>query len=429
MRNKLVLVARLSLVFFLMYFVQVSFATTYAAKQHKYKSQSNKKAKVSSKPSALSSSLSPTSRQKPIAAAATPAGMVPSPPDFDVKSYILIDANSGYVIAEKNSNERVSPASLTKVMTLYLTANALRNGKIHLNDQIVVSENAWRTGGSRMFIQVGTNVSIQDLIKGMVVASGNDATVAMAEHLAGTEQSFLDLMNQTAKSLKMDGTNYSDSNGKLDNNYSTASDLATLSKAWILNFPEYYPWFKEKWFTYNKIKQPNRNRLLWRDASVDGIKTGRTDEAGYCLIASALRSGMRLISVVMGAKNDAGRTNHSQALLNYGYRFFETRKLFAANTSLAAPKVLLGKENTSALGLQEDLYITLPVGQDKNLKAKALINERLKAPIAKGKVCGTLNILSGDKIIATRLLIALQDNPRANFIFVMFDYILMLFRH
>ena len=447
MRNKLALVAKLSLVFFLIYFIQGSFTAIYAAKTHKHRShKSAKKAKVTYKAStqvfkpSASPSPSPAAQLKPVAAIPTPtpaiaAGIIPSSPDFDVKSYILIDANSGYVVAEKNSNQRVPPASLTKIMTLYLVADALRSGKIHLNDQAIVSEKAWRTGGSRMFIQVGTRVSIEDLIKGVVVASGNDAAVAIAEHLSGSEEAFLGLMNQTARSLKMDGTNYGDSDGfsENNNNYSTASDLAILTRAWILNFPEYYPWFKEKWFTYNNIKQPNRNRLLWRDSSVDGVKTGYTDyakgAAGYCLIASALRNDMRLISVVMGAKSDANRTNYSQALLNYGYRFFETRKLFAANASLATPKVLLGKENTSALGLQDNLYITLPIGQHKNLKAKAIITEHLKAPIAKGKVCGTLNVLSGDKIIATRPLIALQDNPRANFIFVMFDYIVMMFRH
>jgi serine-type D-Ala-D-Ala carboxypeptidase (penicillin-binding protein 5/6) len=363
----------------------------------------------------------------PIATAVTPPKIIPSPPDFDAKSYILMDANSGYVIAEKNSSLRASPASITKVMSLYLIAKALRSGQIHLNDQVTVSENAWRTGGSRMFIRVGTNVVIEDLIKGMVVASGNDATVAMAEHLAGTEQAFANLMNQEAHNLKMNNTNYIDASGLHDDNYSTAFDLATLASAWTTNLPEYYPWFKEKWMVYNNIRQPNRNRLLWRDASVDGIKTGHTNEAGYCLIASAIRNGMRLVTVVMGAKNDSVRANNSMALLSYGFRFFETHKLFAANTSIATPKVWFGKEGTVALGSLENLYVTLPAGQHKNVKASAIINPNLKAPIVKGQSYGVINILLEGKVISTKPLVALKDNPRANFLFVGFDYIRMLF--
>lgn len=353
---------------------------------------------------------------------------IPLPPDFDVKSYILMDASSGHVIAEKNSNLRLPPASLTKVMSLYLLANALRTGKVSPNTQVTVSENAWRTGGSRMFIRVGSNVAIEDLIKGIAVASGNDATVATAEHLAGSESAFVELMNQKAHDLKMDNTNYSDSSGlPHENNYSTAFDLATLARAWILNFPEYYPWFKEKWMVYNGIKQPNRNRLLWRDASVDGIKTGHIEDAGYCLIASAVRNGMRLIVVIMGAKNDHARANHSLALLNYGFRFFETHKLFAAGAVVAAPKVRLGKEKTMALGIAEDLYVTLPKGQYPHLKANAVINGQPKAPIMKGKSCGLLNILLDNKVVVSKPLIALRDNPRANIIFVVFDYIAMWF--
>ncbi len=365
----------------------------------------------------------------PVPVAATPAitTVIPSPPDFDAKSYILMDANSGYVIAEKNANLRASLASVTKVMSLYVVAKTLRAGQIHLNDQVTVSENAWRTGGSRMFIKVGTNVTVEDLIKGMVVASGNDATVAMAERIAGTEQAFAGLMNQEARNLKMKDTNYFDGSGLNDSNYSTAFDLAALAKAWVLDFPEYYPWFKEKWEVYNGIRQPNRNRLLWRDASVDGIKTGHTNEAGYCLIASAIRNGMRLIVVVMGAKNDSARANNSMALLNYGFRFFETRKLFAANANMAKPKVWFGKDSEVALGLPEDLYVTLPAGQHKNIKAKAIINGELKAPIIKGNSYGVIKVSLDDKVIATKPLVALKDNPRANFLFVGFDYIRKLF--
>ena len=402
MSNRAVLVAKLGVVLLLM-FGYSFFATAFAAV------------------GTIESFPQPASNVASIPTA------VPNPPDFDAKSYILMDANSGYVIAEKNPDLRVSPASITKVMSLYLIAKALRSGQIHLNDQVTVSENAWRTGGSRMFIRVGTNVVVEDLIKGMVVASGNDATVAMAEHIAGTEQAFANLMNQEARNLKMNNTNYIDGNGLHDDNYSTAFDLANLARAWTVNFPEYYPWFKEKWMVYNNIRQPNRNRLLWRDASVDGIKTGHTQEAGYCLIASAIRNGMRLITVVMGAKNDNARANNSMALLSYGFRFFESYKVFAANAAISTPKVWFGKEKKAALGLPEGLYVTLPVGQYKNVKANAVIKSHLKAPIVKGSSYGVINIVLDGKVIASKPLVALQDNPRANFICIAFDYIKMLF--
>ncbi|MEI8054968.1 MAG: D-alanyl-D-alanine carboxypeptidase family protein [bacterium] len=355
--------------------------------------------------------------------------LIPAPPNFDAKAYILIDANSGYTVAEKNADQHLAPASLTKVMTLYLIAQALKTGQTHLTDMVNVSEEAWRAGfgGSRMFIKAGTAVSVQDLISGIATASGNDATVAIAEHLAGSEQSFVSLMNQTALKLSMDNTNFTDSNGLPSNShYSTARDLSALSKAWIANFPEYYPWFKERWMTYNGIKQPNRNRLLWRDSSVDGLKTGHTNDAGYCLVVSAVRSGgMRLISVILGAKSDEARTKYSEALLNYGFRFFETRKLFTANTKLVASRVWLGKEKTAGFGLKNDFYITLPASQHSNLKAKADMGNNLKAPIIKGLTYGTLNIMLDGKTIASQPLVALQNNQRANFIFAIYDYILM----
>lgn len=366
----------------------------------------------------------------PAVGAVTTPGFIPAPPNFDAKAYILVDGNSGYVIAEKNADQHLAPASLTKVMTLYLVANALTTGHTHLTDMTIVSEKAWRSGGSRMFIKVGSSVSIQDLISGIATASGNDATVAVSEHLAGSEENFVNLMNQTAQKLGMNNTNFTDSNGLPNgNHYSTARDLSILSKDWIASFPQYYPWFKERWMTYNGIKQPNRNRLLWRDSSVDGFKTGHTDDAGYCLIVSALRNGMRLISVVLGAKSDEARTKYSEALLNYGFRFFETRKLFAANTNLIMPRVWLGKEKTAALGLKNDLYLTLLAGQHSRVKAKANIDGNLKAPIIKGQTYGNLNITLDGKIIVSQPLVALQDNKRANFIFVLYDYVLMMFQH
>lgn len=393
------------------------------AAKHYHAVRLHKTNKVHSKPTI------PQPEVKPIADVVKTPGFIPAPPDFAAKSYILIDANSGYIMAEKNADQHLAPASLTKVMTLYLVADALTTGHTHLTDMATVSEKAWRSGGSRMFIRVGSSVSIQDLISGIATASGNDATVAVSEHLAGSEESFVDLMNQTAQKLGMNNTHFTDSNGLTDaNHYSTARDLSILSKDWIANFPQYYSWFKERWMTYNGIKQPNRNRLLWRDSSVDGFKTGHTDDAGYCLIVSAVRNGMRLISIVLGAKSDEARTKYSEALLNYGFRFFETRKLFAANTNLITPRVWLGKEKTAALGLRKDLYFTLPAGQHSRVKAKANIDSKLKAPIVKGQVYGNLNITLDGKTIISEPLVALQDNKRANFIFVLYDYVFMMFR-
>lgn len=356
--------------------------------------------------------------------------ITPTPPDFPVTAFILLDANSGAILAAKNAKTRVAPASLTKLMTLYLAAAALQEGRLHLTDPLPVSEAAWRTKGSRMFIQVGSTVTVGELIQGIVVASGNDATVALAEHLGGgSEQNFVGAMNQMAQKLQLLDTNYVDSNGfNDDGNYSTAFDLAKLAQAWLWHFPEYYPWFKEKWITYQGIKQPNRNRLLWRNPAVDGIKTGHTNSAGYCLVASASRDAMRLIVVLMGAKSDAARTSYAEALLNYGFRFFETHKLFAANQSLVTPRVLLGKEKTVALGLKEALYVTIPSGQAKDLKVKATLHGRLQAPIVQNQAYGTLTVYLQNKVLAIRPLLALQANARVNFIWGIVDYLRMLFQ-
>ncbi|MDR1012370.1 MAG: D-alanyl-D-alanine carboxypeptidase [Coxiellaceae bacterium] len=351
---------------------------------------------------------------------------IPAAPEFNVKSYILMDVNSGMVIAEKNSNARTAPASLTKIMTLYLTADALRNEKIHLHDSVVISEKAWRTGGSKMFIKVGSSVSIQDLIKGVTVASGNDATIAIAEYLAGSESAFVDMMNEVAHDLNMNDTNFGDCSGFSNEiNYSTAYDLAILSKAWLMRFPEYYSWFKDKWIIYNNIKQPNRNRLLWLDPSVDGIKTGYTEKAGYCLISSAERNNVRLLVVVLGAPNDNVRVNCSLTLLNYGFRYFDSLKIFSANTKINTAKTLFGKKNTIDLGLKEDLYVTLPKGETHSTKLKVKINIKkyYQAPIIKNQICGTLNVLFNNKIIMTKPLISLKNNDRTNSVFVVFDYI------
>jgi serine-type D-Ala-D-Ala carboxypeptidase (penicillin-binding protein 5/6) len=355
--------------------------------------------------------------------------LIPSPPDVDAKGYMLIDANSGYIIAQKNADVRMAPASLTKLMTLYITADSLRNGRIHLEDNIHVSENAWKTGGSRMFIKVGTDVPVNLIIQGIAVSSGNDATVAIAEFIAGSDDSFANLMNKMAENLGMINTHYTDSTGlPSPNHYSTPADIAKLSRAFIQHFPEYYPWFSQKWFAYNNIKQPNRNRLLWQDPTVDGLKTGHTNEAGYCLIVSAKRNDdMRLISVVMGSKSDKNRTKASNALVNYGFRFFESHKAYAGNTALVSLRTWYGKKKTSELGVDHDLYITTPIGQYKNVKIDITHNNSLKAPIIKGQTYGNITVTLNGQIITQEPLVAIKDNPECGFFRRIIEWVMTWF--
>jgi D-alanyl-D-alanine carboxypeptidase (penicillin-binding protein 5/6) len=350
--------------------------------------------------------------------------LIPAAPNLNVKAYILVDAKSNTVVAAKNPDDRLPPASMTKIMSLYLVADSLKNGKIKFTDAVPISEKAWRTGGSRMFAKVGSAIPVQQMIDGIIIASGNDATVAMAEFLAGTEDSFADLMNQTAAILGMNNSHFIDSNGlPAVGHYSSARDMATLARAWIYNFPEYYPWFKSKWIVYNGIKQPNRNRLLWRDPSADGMKTGHTQEAGYCLTASAERNGTRFIAVIMGAPSDSMRAAYSEALLNYGFRFFESHKLYNANTALLNPKVHAGKERTVPIGLTEDLFVTTPRGQYKNIKINVSLVKPIRAPIRKGVALGSIKITLDEKEVITRPLVALKDNAKGGFFSQLLDYL------
>jgi D-alanyl-D-alanine carboxypeptidase (penicillin-binding protein 5/6) len=353
---------------------------------------------------ATATSATPTPQQPPT--------ITPTPPIIKAKGYILMDANSGFVIAEQNSRQRMAPASLTKLMTMYVVSIALRNGQIHLTDPVPISETAWRTGGSRMFIKVGSTVPVQDLINGIVIVSGNDASVAMAEFVGGNQESFVQSMNKTASAIGMKDTNFTDATGLPDpNHYSTPYDFALLSRAIINNFPEDYKWYSHKWFEYNNIKQYNRNRLLWRDASVDGLKTGHTDDAGFCLVASANRNGMRLISVIMGAPSDSVRAADTQALLNYGYRYFETHKLYAANAPLTQVRVWMGENKRMNLGLMQDLYVTIPKTQYDKLKANLTLNQNLTAPIKKGQAFGSVEVKLNDQVINTLPVVALSDDP------------------
>lgn len=337
----------------------------------------------------------------------------PLPPTLNAQGYILMDANSGKILAEKNAHARMAPASLTKLMTMYVISNALQNGTLHLEDKVRISEKAWRTGGSRMFVKVNDEVPASALLKGIVVASGNDASVAMAEYLAGSEEAFASLMNTQAQAIGMKDSHFVDSNGLPNpDHYSTPFDLALLAQAIITHFPADYRLYSEKWFSYNNIRQPNRNRLLWRFQYADGLKTGHTDAAGYCLVASANKDGTRLISVIMGAPNDATRTEDSIRLLTYGFRFYETHKLYEKATAITTPRVWKGKTKQVQLGLAENLFVTMPAGQYKNIRTVIQLNEPIKAPVIKGQPYGTLNITLNGQVLASQPLIALDNNNK-----------------
>lgn len=335
--------------------------------------------------------------------------VTPSAPLLNAKSYILIDVNSGKVLAEKNSDEHLPPASLTKMMTLYVISKALQDARIHLTDNVRVSRDAWKIGGSRMFIKEGDQVSVEDLLKGIIVDSGNDACVAMAEHVGGSENAFTDIMNQQAQNLGMKNSHFTDSTGLPDPNlYTTAKDLAILGRALVSDFPQYYDWYKQKWFTYNAIRQPNRNRLLWRDNQVDGIKTGHTNEAGFCLVSSAKRNNMRLVAVVLGEPSDSSRADDSEKLLNYGFRFFETHQLFKAGQSVTELSLYKGVTDKVKVGLTEDQFITIPTGQYQHLTVSIKVPTRLQAPIKKGDKAGDLIVQLENNVVSSRPLYALQ---------------------
>lgn len=337
------------------------------------------------------------------------AAPIPAPPTIAASGHLLIDFNSGHVLVEKNAGERLEPASLTKIMTAYVVLRELKEGNINLEQQVLVSKKAWRTPGSRMFIEVNKKVSVEKLLKGMIIQSGNDASVALAEHVAGSEETFANLMNEHGRRLEMDNTHFVNSTGlPAEEHYTTAQDIAKVTAATVREFPEFYKWYAEKEYTFNKIKQHNRNKLLWRDNAVDGVKTGHTEAAGYCLVASAQRDGMRLISVVMGTKSEDARAKESQALLNYGFRFFETHRLYSAGEKLTKVRVWKGDKERVSLGIIQDLYITIPRRQYKNLKAGMNISPRIMAPILKGQSLGTVNITLEGEAISEVPLVALD---------------------
>jgi D-alanyl-D-alanine carboxypeptidase (penicillin-binding protein 5/6) len=349
------------------------------------------------------------------------AGPTPPPPSIDAKSWALMDYASGQILASDHPDLRVAPASITKVMTSYVVSAELAHGKIHLDDPVFISERAWRSGGastdgSTSFLQLNSKVPLKDLLYGMIIQSGNDAAIALAEHTAGSEETFALLMNQYAARLGMTGTHFVDASGLPNpDHYMTARDVALMSRAVIHDYPEEYKIYAIKEFEWNGIKQHNRNTLLWRDASVDGIKTGHTSAAGFCLATSAKRGDQRLIAVVMGAPSEKMRADDNQALLNYGFRFFETHKLYAANRPLATPELWKGEVTNVPLGVAEDVLVTFPRGRYADLKASLDMPARLVAPISKGKQIGTLKVQLDDKTLLERPLIALADGPEGGF--------------
>ena len=338
------------------------------------------------------------------------------PPKVKAEGHILIDFNSGLVLGENNADKKLEPASLTKIMTAYVVFRELQEGNLKLEDKTTVSEKAWQTKGSRMFIQVNTQVSIKELLMGLIVQSGNDAGVALAEHIGGTEATFADLMNHHAKRLGMNDSNFVNSTGlPHENHFTTARDIATVTLAMIREFPEYYAWYSVKSYKYNNIEQNNRNGLLYRDKSADGVKTGHTEAAGYCLVGSAKREDMRLVSVVLGTESKRARTKESQALLNYGFSFYESQKLHEAGKPIETVSVWKGDKKKVGVGVKEDLFATVPRRQKKNLKVEVKIKEGLEAPIKKGEAVGEVEVRVGKKVLAKAPVIALEDVNKGGF--------------
>jgi D-alanyl-D-alanine carboxypeptidase (penicillin-binding protein 5/6) len=346
----------------------------------------------------------------------TAAAQTPPPPALAAKAWLLLDHNTGQALVTHNPDERIEPASLTKLMTAYLTFSALKNGAIKLDQQVVVSEKAWRMEGSRMFIEPRVPVSVEELIRGMIIQSGNDACVALAELIAGSEEAFAHLMNEEAKRLGMTSTHFTNATGLPDDNlYTTARDLGILASALIHDFPEYYRYYSEKEFTYNKITQPNRNRLLWMDSTVDGMKTGHTSRAGYCLVSSAERGPRRLVAVLLGAESETIRAQESLKLLNYGFQFFDTVKLYSAGQTLSEFEVWKGVENQVPVGFLNDFTMSLPSGQAERIEVTLTSAQPVLAPIRRGQSIGHLTLKLDGKEIGQYPVVALQDVELAGF--------------
>ncbi|MDI3323010.1 D-alanyl-D-alanine carboxypeptidase family protein [Pontibacterium granulatum] len=356
------------------------------------------------------------------------SSLIPAAPQIAARAYVVMDADTGKVIAQKNADTAFPPASLTKLMTSYVLDYELGKGNITKQDLVLISEKAWRTGGSRMFVREGTQVKLEDLMKGIIIQSGNDASVAVAEHIAGSETAFADLMNQHADLLGMKNSNFMNATGlPKEGHVSSAMDMALLARAIIMDYPEHYGIYSEKYFTYNKIRQPNRNKLLWRDKTVDGLKTGHTDAAGFCLVASAKRDGMRLISVVMGTNSEEARAQESQKLLSYGFRYYRTHQLYNANETLSNATVWSGARDQLRVGLADPLAVTIPRGQVDQLEAVMDIDQVIKAPITKGDVYGKVNILLNGELVEEVPLVALEDIQPAGLLKRIWHAIMLFF--
>jgi serine-type D-Ala-D-Ala carboxypeptidase (penicillin-binding protein 5/6) len=357
--------------------------------------------------------------------------LTPPSPEVSASAYILMDAASGTVLASNNADTPIEPASLTKMMTMYVVSSYLHDNQLTLNDEVRISTKAWRTEGSKLFVKQGNKVPVSTLIKGIIIVSGNDASIAMAEHIAGSEKAFVSLMNSTAQQLGMTQTHFENVTGLPHKNHLTsAHDLAILAKALITHFPEEYSWYKEKWLNYNGIKQPNRNRLLWRDAKVDGIKTGHTQSAGYCLVGSAKNNDMRLITVVLGEPSDNARTDDSQSLLTWGFRFFESNPLLQSNKPIYQARAWMGKQTMVNMGVDHNIAVTTPKGQSENLQTDFTMNKNFRAPVQAGQAYGQVDIKdSQGKIIASYPMIALETVPKGSFITRIMDSIALFFHN
>jgi D-alanyl-D-alanine carboxypeptidase (penicillin-binding protein 5/6) len=340
-----------------------------------------------------------------------------------------MDAHTRKVLAQKNGDEALPPASLTKIMTSYIAARELASGRIKLEDDVPISVHAWQAPGSRMFIQEGTTVKLEELLKGIIIQSGNDSSIAVAEYVAGSEDAFADMMNQEAARLGLSATHFANATGlPAEGHTTTARDLAVLARALILDYPEHYKLYSEKGFRFNGIDQPNRNRLLWRDRTVDGVKTGHTEEAGFCLVASAARDGMRLISVVLGTSSDEARMRESQKLLAYGFRYYQTQKLYEPGQPLKTAEVWYGAENEVAIGVKEPLYVTIPRGRYAELRAETDIARIVRAPLAADDPVGELRVMLGDEAVVNVPLVAQQAVPEAGFFKRIWHAIYLFFR-
>jgi D-alanyl-D-alanine carboxypeptidase (penicillin-binding protein 5/6) len=358
--------------------------------------------------------------------------LIPAPPELAAKAYILIDANTGHILVENNADMPLPPASLVKMMTTYIVSNEIAAGRMSKDEMVLISDNAWekggaKTDGSTMFLNPRTRVSVSDLMSGVIIQSGNDASIALAEHISGDEIAFADVMNHQASLLGMDSTQYFNATGlPYEGMVSTARDLSLLARAIIQDHPEHYSIYSEKYFKYNNINQPNRNRLLWRDSSVDGLKTGHTNAAGYCLVSSAKRRDMRLISVVMGTDSEKARTRETQKLLSYGFRHYDTKTIYSTGDIIKEnAKVWYGEEEFLNLTIAENVTLTLPRGAQKKLSANILVDEQIKAPIAAGQELGRLQVSLNDEILIDTALVAKKDVAQSGLFSRFVDWILL----